>query len=195
MVTVEKKRKVPPNFRAALAVLLVLSVLAAGCMKTTVQDDRLAFGLPDLDGNLVSFPDERFKGKVVLVDLWGAWCPPCRSQIPILVELQEKYKDQGLVVIGIDFEMLVPDDEAEQRAGVKAFAEGMGINYLVLVGGATWDVETVLPAIRGFGGFPTSIFIGRDGLVKEVKVGFIEGQASWYDKTIAKLLASEPSGV
>ena len=69
-----------------------------------VVGDTLVFALPDLDGKLVSSLDARFRNKVVFVTIWGTWCPPCLSEIPTFIDLQNKYQEDGLVIMGIAFE-------------------------------------------------------------------------------------------
>lgn len=176
---------------AAWASLMLLLLAAAGCTETAVRDNQLAFVLNDLDGNPVSSAEARFKGKVLLVDIWGAWCPPCRNQIPHLIRWQEKYRDKGLEIIGIDFEMYASGQREHIRA-IKGFVKETRINYLILLGGQTTDVYRALPAIRDFSGFPTTIFIGRDGLVKDVMTGFFDGEAPKLEAFIEELL-EEPA--
>ena len=98
----------------ALGVLMVLTTAmaaSAGGKGPIVQGGTLEFQLPDLSGVLVRSADPQFAGKVVLVDLWATWCPPCITEIPTLVDLQEKYGDRGLVIVGIAFEAEEQDDE------------------------------------------------------------------------------------
>ena len=73
------------------------------------------FEFPDLDGNPVTSDDERFKGKVVLVDIWGTWCPPCRREAPSLAKLDERFRERGLEIVGIAFERAALDPGAVQR--------------------------------------------------------------------------------
>src|SRR2546427_189553 len=66
---------------------------------------RLRFSFPDLDGHPVSLSDPKFKGKVVLVEVFGSWCPNCNDQAPVLEELYRKYHDRGLEIVGLAYEM------------------------------------------------------------------------------------------
>ena len=160
-------------------------VQAAGS-DTSVKDNQLSFSLPDLAGDVVSLSDDRFKGKVVVVDIWGTWCPPCRVEIPHLVRFHEKYSDQGLEIVGIAFEKAPPDKRVRE---LKRFVKDNDIEYTVLLGGSTGgNVEKEMPALENFHGYPTTIFIGRDGKVKKVDVGFGDSKAPSMEKLIVRLL-------
>ncbi|MEP6809921.1 MAG: TlpA disulfide reductase family protein [Chthoniobacterales bacterium] len=110
-----------------------------------------AWRLKDLNGRFVQLAD--FKGKVVILNFWATWCPPCRAEIPALAALQAKYQSQGLVVIGVSMDEAAP-------AVVKAFALKAKINYPVVMGTA----ETAA-AYGGVQVIPTTIFIDRQGNV------------------------------
>ena len=152
--------------KIALVLALVYAVAGLpGCLRATVQDDLLDFTLRDLDGNRVSLSDERFEGKVVLVELWGTWCPPCLLQIPYLIRWQETYRDRGFEIVALEFAAFKASPKKEYEKSLKKSLEAAGVNYTVIQAGETTDVGDVLPQLRNFQGFPTSIFSGRDGLV------------------------------
>ena len=91
--------------RRALLVSLVVVLCGVsggwGGKRAAVDGGKLTFDLHDLEGKAVSSKDERFKGKVVLVDVFGTWCPPCIRAISTFSELHTKYGDDGLVILGI----------------------------------------------------------------------------------------------
>jgi peroxiredoxin len=116
--------------------------------------------LKDLEGKTVKLSD--FKGKVVLLNFWATWCPPCRQEIPDLVALQNQYKDQGLVVLGVSLDQT-------GTAGVKSFATRMKINYPIVMG----DEKTAV-AYGNIEAIPTTFFIDRAGNV----AGMHQGGAS-----------------
>lgn len=118
-----------------------------------------AWKLKDLNGNEVSSSD--FKGKVVMIDFWATWCPPCRMMIPGMVELQEKYKDQGLVIVGVSLDEQGP-------SVVKSFNKEFQVNYTSLMG-----TEEVVRAFGGVQGIPTSFLIDREGRIVSRHVGYV----------------------
>lgn len=131
-----------------------------------------AFAFRDLDGALVSSTDARFRGKVVLVDAFGTWCPTCHESAPMLVQLYRSRHAQGLEIVGLAYE--VSGDTAIDAQLVRRYREKFSIPFPLLLAG-TNDVEAAaatLPQLQGFTAFPTTIFIGRDGRVRQVHAGF-----------------------
>ena len=151
-----------------------------------MKNDQVTFQLSDLESNLVSSSDERFRGKVLLLDIWGSWCPPCRKEIPYLNGFHDRYHADGLEIVGLSFEQGA--DEASRLSTLEDFVKANDINYLVLQGGSTGDVGAALPAVENFSGFPTTIFIGRDGTVRKVDVGFGDGKAPGMERFLEELL-------
>ena len=162
-------RRSPVALGVVIALTATIALPAAG-KQPVVQGARLGFQLPDLNGKLVSSQDPRFAGKVLLIDLWATWCPPCISEIPTLVELQTRYGDSGLVIVAIAFE--AEDREDQRRVGLQEFVEQRGINYLVLDGGTPESFETALPTVKNVRGFPVEILVDRGGKVTTARNGY-----------------------
>ncbi len=120
------------------------------------------FSLPDLDGKNVALKD--FAGKILIADIWGTWCPPCRAEIPHFVELVKKYEGQGLRMVGINYENGSPDEAIKL---IREFVKANGMNYPCLIG----DAKT-RDQIPNFEGFPTTLFIDRTGKVRLCVVGY-----------------------
>jgi len=118
---------------------------------------RLDFTLKDMHG--VDVHLESFKGKVILVNFWATWCGPCRAEIPALVELQDQYKDD-LVILGLSV-----DDTAEK---LLPYAAEFKMNYPVLVGNGREDVQEAFGPLFGI---PVSVIIGRDGVIAKKHSG------------------------
>ena len=180
-----------PRRNLKLCVLLSLAVWAVGCSPAKVESDRLTFTLTGLDGGRVSDSDPRFEGKVVLIDIWGTWCPPCILEIPYLIALHDKYHEQGLEIVAVEFDLRLLGTEDERRDAMKEFIQRTGINYSVILGGEAADVQQVFPALRNFKGFPSAVYIGRDGLVRRVEWGFVEADAPGREELITALLKEE----
>jgi thiol-disulfide isomerase/thioredoxin len=143
---------------------------------TSVKDptEPLRFSFPDLSGRVVSNTDEKFRGKVVIVNIGGSWCPNCHDEAPFLAELYKKYRGQGLEIVLLSFE------EAEQMKNperVRAFIKRYGIEYTVLVPGEPRELADKMPQGVNLNSFPTSFILGRDGRVRSVHAGF-PGKAS-----------------
>jgi thiol-disulfide isomerase/thioredoxin len=130
------------------------------------------FSFPDLDGRVVSQEDPSLRGKVVLLDIFGTWCPTCHDAAPLLVRLWRKYHSQGLEILGVAFE--VTGDTAVDAPLVRRYREKFDIPFPLLLGGVSdpEEVAAALPQLKGFGAFPTTVFVGRDGKVKRVHAGF-----------------------
>lgn len=131
-----------------------------------------AWALPGLDGRAIN--SEQFKGKVVVVDFWATWCPPCREEIPGYIKLQEKYGKDGLVIIGVSMDRAGP-------VTVKKFAELHGMNYVVVMGDAA-----IVEAFGGLDAIPTTFIIDRAGNLREKKIGMVE--TAKYEQTLLQYL-------
>jgi thiol-disulfide isomerase/thioredoxin len=130
------------------------------------------FAFRDVNGALVQSDDRQFRGKVVVVDAFGTWCPTCHEAAPALVNLYRSRHAQGLEVVGLAYE--VSGDTAVDGALVRRYRDKFGIPFPLLLAG-TNDVDAAaatLPQLQGFTAFPTTIFIGRDGRVRRVHAGF-----------------------
>jgi thiol-disulfide isomerase/thioredoxin len=129
----------------------------------------------DLDGQIVSAA--ALKGKVVLINFWATWCPPCREEIPELVKLQLAYKDQ-LQIIGIS------EDEDVPPEAVRNFARNMHVNYPIVIVSRELEKE-----FGGIPALPTSFVVNKEGGVVQKHVGLFPGQV--YDHEIRALLGMQ----
>jgi thiol-disulfide isomerase/thioredoxin len=120
------------------------------------------FTVTDLQGTEIRLAD--LKGKVVIVDFWGTWCPPCRAEVPSFIKLQEQYGSQGLQIIGLNYEQGA--DTAENAQLVSDFVEANGINYPCALG--TDEIRAQVPDFRGY---PTTVFVDPAGRVRLTLVG------------------------
>jgi len=114
------------------------------------------FSLQNIDGRPASLSE--FGGKVIILDFFASWCPPCRQEIPDFVELQKTYGDKGFTVVGVS---LVSPGES------KNFAVQMGINYPVLIDDG--KVSALYGPVRSI---PTTFVIGKDKKIIKKYIGF-----------------------
>lgn len=124
-----------------------------GTATVGVGDERPDFSLPDLDGNMRSISE--WDGDVLVVNFWATWCPPCRHEIPMFVEFQEEYGDQGVQFIGVAIDEL---------QAVRDFANEHFVNYPNMIGeedamaiGSEWGNRV--------GALPYTVIVDRDGMI------------------------------
>ena len=165
----------------ALAVLTLpadpwtsLGAFAAGSgCPANAKPANLNFTLKDLNNKDVKLSS--FKGKVILLDFWATWCGPCKIEIPWFIEFQNKYKQQGLEVIGV-----VTEDTLEKA---KPFAAQWKMNYTILQGNERDDVGDAFGPMFGL---PVTVLISRDGKICGKHVG-LSGK-DVFEKEIKSLL-------
>ncbi len=147
---------------------------------TTVRDPKEVFtyNFPDVHGKLISNEDPKFKGKVVLAIVTGTWCPNCHDEAKYLVQLYEKYHNQGLEIVALDFE------EADQQASltrVNAFIKQYKVPYTYLIAGTPDEMWDKIPQAVNLNTWPATLFIGRDGRVKGTYSGFAASPSGVYN--------------
>jgi thiol-disulfide isomerase/thioredoxin len=120
------------------------------------------FELTDIEGDAIAKAD--FKGKVLIVDVWGTWCPPCRMEIPHFVELTKKYGEAGLAIVGLNSE---GGSEEKSLKVVKEFHKENGMNYRCAL--IQRDTIDQIPDMEGF---PTTLFFDRAGKLRAKVVGY-----------------------
>jgi thiol-disulfide isomerase/thioredoxin len=142
------------------------------------------FELPNLEDQPVKMAD--FKGKVLIVDIWGTWCPPCRMEIPHFVRLQETYRDE-LAIVGVNYE---GGEKEESVKAITDFVAENGVNYPCVLG----DEETQAK-IPDFQGFPTTLLIDREGKVRLKLVGYhpYEKLEAYVTELMAEEAAATPA--
>ena len=113
--------------------------------------------IKDLDGNAYTLQDK--KGKVVLVNLWAIWCGPCIAEMPHLREMQDKYRDKGFEVVGLNTGN--DDGETESVENIRAFVEAKKLNYPI--GYADEEFFSQMIKLTRMAAIPQSVLINRDG--------------------------------
>jgi thiol-disulfide isomerase/thioredoxin len=168
-----------------ICVICVLIVFAAVTLASAAPVSILRqelkapqFALKDLNGRIVRLSD--YKGKVVLINFWATWCPPCRAEMPDLVRLQREHGKEGLQIIGITY-------PPEQRARVRRFARGLKVNYPIILG--TREIKARFSSDETL---PLTIVINRDGKVIEIISGILLREE--FDEKIKPLLMKDIEG-
>ena len=166
--------------------LLVALLLAGGCARQEAKQGaappdagRLGseapdFELSDLSGKKVHLSD--FQGKVVILDFWATWCGPCRQEVPDFVRLQAKYRQQGLVVVGLSL-------DAGGEKAVRPFAEEFNVNYTMLLAN-----DETARRFGGIVGIPTTFVLDRQGRIVKKFMGVMPAQS--FEEAILPLLAT-----
>lgn len=142
-----------------IAVFALMACLLGACSQggaVEIGDAVPDFSLADMNGKTTGISE--FKGKVIILDFFASWCPPCREEIPDFVELQKAYGAQGFTVVGVS--LVTPEESKE-------FAKKMGINYPVLV-----DDGKVSMAYGPIRSIPTTFVIGKDFKVAKKYIGY-----------------------
>ena len=129
------------------------------------------FSLPDTNGNL--FDSARLAGKPVVINFFASWCPPCKAEIPGFVEVYNKHRSKGFELVGISL-------DTDTRENLPGFLTSNKVGYRILFG----DLATT--QAYGVSPIPTTFFVGKDGEIKNVHVGYMDKDA--FDKEVQKLL-------
>jgi thiol-disulfide isomerase/thioredoxin len=134
--------------------------------------ERFDFEFPNLAGERVSLGDERFRGKVVIVNIAGTWCPNCHDEAELLAALYKEYRSLGLEVVALMYEHFEDQEIAIQQ--IRRYREKFDIQFETLVAGIsdTTEVSKTLPSLNAVLAFPTTIFIDRSGSVRVIHTGF-----------------------
>ncbi len=174
--------------KKTLLIFAVIILIFAGCSNSEAQKESKKssnekqtetqtikkmpeFELKNIDGETVSSDD--FDNKVLLVDFWATWCPPCRKEIPGFINLYEKYKDKGVEIIGISL-----DKDMDK---LESFVDENKINYTVLIGN-----KEIADAFGGIQGIPTTFIIDRNGNVEFKQVGLASEKK--FEEELKKVL-------
>lgn len=136
------------------------------------------FELRDLDGRTVRLSD--YQGKVVLINFWATWCPPCRAEMPDLVKLQREHGKEGLQIIGITY-------PPEKKVRVRKFARSLKVNYPIILG--TRQIKSRFSSDETL---PLTVVINRDGKVSDIISGILLREE--FDEKIKPLLMKKKEG-
>jgi peroxiredoxin len=145
----------------------------SGSCDPKAKPANLDFVIKDMDGRDVNLAD--YKGKVIMLNFWATWCGPCKYEIPTFVELQDEYRDRGVVFLGLSV-----DDPVDK---LRPFAAEYKMNYPVLVGEGREDVQDAFGPVWGI---PVTFMIGRDGRICKRHMGLATKEQ--FEREIQALL-------
>lgn len=171
------------RLKAGLIILICLLLLSCTVREdqSTVQIGDIAppFVVKDLNGNKVSISD--YQGKILLLDFWATWCPPCKDAIPHLNNLQKEFQDKEFTVLGLSI-----DGKSER---VKKFHNTYSLKYPILL------ADPITIRSYGVSQVPTLYLIGFDGRVVYKQLGMDTSQEEYIKNKIESLLESKPKDV
>ena len=164
------------RFVSIFLLLVIFSLPACSFREApkTAVEGQLApdFILADVSGTKTRLSD--LKGVVVLVNFWATWCPPCRAELPAFEQVYRSQRDKGLVVVGVDV--------AESPDEVAKFVVEAGLTFPIAL-----DASGETTELYRIQGMPTTFFVGRDGLIKDMVIGGPLTQAA-IESRVAELM-------
>ena len=158
---------------AGMLVVLACAVAALSAQTEELKPAKLNFSFKDTNGKKVSLSD--FKGKVIVLDFWATWCVPCKKEIPGFIELQNRFGDRGLQIVGLSV-----DDTLN---AAKTYAAQMKMNYPILLAEGK---EDILKAYDPIPSIPVSVIIDRRGMIVARHIGIASMDV--FEKEIMPLL-------
>jgi len=166
----------------AIGLFVVLAVgianfLPEGVKPVAVGEQTRSFQLPDLQDKLQGLP----KGKVVLLNFWATWCPPCRKEVPSMVNLYHKLKDKGFEIVAVSVD--------RSRSDVVNFVKEYNMDFTVL-----HDVNSAISAKYGVFRYPETFIVDRNGVIRQHLNGAVEWSDAEYTTYFEKLLAEPVTG-
>ncbi len=162
----------------------VCTVLALGALARAQTIENFTFELEKLGGGALRAAD--FKENILIVDLWGTWCGPCKEAVPHLQRLYAKYKHHGLEIVGVNYERGPRD---QQLATARKFAADHGITYALALGDPA--TQRQVPSFRGY---PTLLMFGKGLQFEQMHVGFEAGQEKVIERWVRQGLGMPALG-
>ena len=155
---------------------ITMAFSPASVLRQEVKAPQLE--VTDINGRMVRLSN--YRGKVVLINFWATWCPPCRAEMPDLVKLQREHGKQGLQIIGITY-------PPERKARVRKFASSLKVNYPIILG--TREIKARFSSDETL---PLTVVIDRDGKVSDIIGGILLREE--FDEKIKPLLMKNIEG-
>ena len=160
---------------------------------------ELAFTFPNIDHDNVSLKDEKYNGKVVIVNIMGPWCPNCKDETAYLTQLYNKNHEKGLEIIALSFDK--SDDFETSKQNIIKLKTFFNADYDFLIAGKADKIATAksLPMLDHIMSYPTTVFIDKKGKIRKINTGFYGPATGAYytryveqtNEFVTKLLAEK----
>jgi thiol-disulfide isomerase/thioredoxin len=196
--------RIPPSVSFTLEPRAALIEELPADKKPSLKEPRKPFMFSGITvmGDTLSNLSPHFKGKVILIDIMGTWCHNCMDEAPLLQKLYSEFGSQGLEIVGLSYEL--SDDPVTARRNLLLFEERYGITFPVLFCGSTSRANTearVRSQLNNFPGYPTTLFVDRNGAVQTIHGGFngpgtgeyFQAQINHYYDLVRALLKGKKS--
>jgi thiol-disulfide isomerase/thioredoxin len=170
--------RILPEYKAAVAQAVQKAVVEE---MASFQSFPLQVELKDVDDKTVTLDD--YKGKVTIVDIWGTWCPPCRLELPHLVDLYNQYHTKGFEIVGVNCDEQGTPEEVKNT--IKNVIKEEKIPFKCLVNDGSTEEK-----IAGFQGYPTTVYLDRTGRVRYAVSNYLPKAKI---EAIIKILLAEPT--
>ena len=147
--------------------------------------EKIAFKFPDLNGKMVSLEDEKYKNKVVILQIFGSWCPNCMDETAFLADWYNKNKNQNVAIIALAYERKADFEYA--KTNIQKVQKRFNATYDFLVAGTSDKAEAAktLPMLSEILAFPTTIYIDKKGVVRKIYTGFSgQGTGEYHTKFV-----------
>jgi len=165
--------------------------------KLKAGENKLNFTFNDLEGKPVSINDERFKNKVVIVQIMGSWCPNCMDETKFLSDFYNQNRSRGVEIVSLAYEYST--DIERSRKSLSKFQKLFNVQYPMLITGVTstdeQKTEKTLPQITPIRAFPTSIFLDRKGNVRDIHSVFYGPGTKQYFEEYKKVFSAIVEGL
>jgi len=187
----ERKMVMRIKLTIAMGVLFAVTLAFAGLSARAMLEKgtrALDFELPSVSGKKVKLselakdPHRKGARRVVLLNFWATWCPPCRAEVPYLQKLHQRYGKKGLVVVGISM-------DTQGAAAVRPFVKERKLTYVQLL-----DPRRTVAQRYKVGPIPTTYIIDRSGVIRKVRLGFAPGLEKHLEEDIKALLQQAQLG-